>query len=72
MASSGSELLEEVSMNFFVELISNNTYDYCFSYCIGRLDLKEQLLTTEFQFLIYFMVSTDLYICIIKMTTLKH
>jgi hypothetical protein len=72
MASSRSESLEEVSINFFVELISSNTYGYCFFHCIGRLDLKEQLLMAEFHSLVYFVVSMDSYICTIKITTLKH
>jgi hypothetical protein len=72
MVSSRSESLEEISMNFLVELISSYTYGFCFSHCIGRLDLKGQLMMAEFHSLIYFVVSTDPYICTIKVTTLKH
>jgi hypothetical protein len=72
MASFGSESLEEVSLNFFIELISSNTYGYCFLHCISRLDLKEQLMTAKFHSLVYFVVSIDFYILTIKVATLKY
>jgi hypothetical protein len=59
MVSSRSESLEEGNINFLVELISSNTYGYCFSHCIGILDLKGQLMMEIFYFLIYFVVNNE-------------
>jgi hypothetical protein len=59
-------------MNFLVELISSNTYGYCFSHCIDGLDLKEQLVMAKFHSLLYFVVSFDPYILTSKVTTFKH
>ena len=72
MASFGSESLKEDSMNFFVELINNNTYGYYFLHCINRLDLKERQVMAKFHSLIYFVVSYDPYIFTIKVITFKH